>query len=84
MSPTSWIPNGIATDCLWYDEFQGNQACARYGCSLGVDEDSPCILCKEYKLFERGYYERILIRKAILNREVFVEDKNGQLKIDGI
>ena len=83
-TPSDWFRNGVATDCLWYDEYQGNESCAKYGCTLGLTDDSPCILCKDYRLFERGHYERQLIRQALLNEYNFRADNRGQYRIDGV
>lgn len=78
MTPSDWMSRGIATDCLWYDEFQGNEACAKYGCSLGIDEDSPCFLCKDYKLYEKGaIYDKEKTR-VLLDTSSLPSDRNGQ------
>jgi hypothetical protein len=78
MTPSDWMPRGIAMDCLWYDEFQGNEACAKYGCSLGIDEDSPCFLCKDYKLFEKGSIHDKEKTRILLDTSSLPSDRNGQ------
>lgn len=77
-TPTDWMDRGVATDCLWYDIFQGNEACAKYGCSLGIDEDSPCILCKDYKLFEKGVSHDKEKRRRLFGSGDLPSDRNGQ------
>lgn len=78
MTPSDWMPRGIATDCLWYDIFQGNESCAKYGCSLGIEEDSPCFLCKDYKLYEKGaIYDKEKTR-VLLDNSSLPSDRNGQ------
>ena len=83
-SPSDWFKNGVATDCLWYDEYQGNESCALYGCTLGLADDSPCFLCRDYRLFERSSYEKFLIRDAVKSKSLYRADSDGQYFIDGM
>ena len=84
MTPTDWMPNGIATDCLWYDEFQGNEMCSKHGCSLGIDEDSPCFLCSDYVLYERGNQNEKERTRILFFSNHLPVDRNGQYYIDGM
>ena len=74
MTPTDWMPDNIAVDCLWYEEYDGQQTCVHYGCSLGIDDDRPCILCKEYTHYEPGAF----------TPKGYSLDRNGQYRIAGV
>lgn len=84
MDPTNWFKNGIAIDCLWYEEFQGNEMCKKYGCSLGIEENGPCFLCKDYILFERGSQYDKETTQALFRNSHLPVDRNGQYYIDGM
>ena len=83
-TPSDWFPNNVAIDCLWYEEFEGNQLCSKYGCTLGVDEDSPCVLCKTYYPFEEGQDPKEFIRKFIEVDQAFSLGPDGQYRINGM
>lgn len=77
-TPTDRIYRGVATDCLWYDIFQGNEVCALYGCSLSIVEGSPCFLCENYKLYEKGVSHDKEKRDRLFGSGDLPSDRNGQ------
>lgn len=83
MKPTDWMPHGVATDCLWYDIYQGNETCEKHGCSLGLGEDEPCFLCKDYVIFERGFQNDKEKARRLFGTDL-PADRNGQYYILGM
>lgn len=82
-SPGDWIPRGIATDCLWYEQFQGNEMCDRHKIQLGLD-DEPCFLCKDYKQFMEGQDREKLKAQNLFDSGSTAVDRNGQYYIRGM
>ena len=81
-SPGDWFPRGIATDCLWYEQFQGNEMCEKLHIQLGLD-DEPCFLCKHYKEFKGGPHEKDYAQNLVRNSGYPV-DRNGKYYFDGM
>lgn len=76
----------VALDCLYFEQFMGNECCSRYGINLEGGETSPCSFCKHYVKTKGEQNEEVF--KAVADRSVDPDhpvcDSTGQYYILGM
>ena len=77
-------PN-MATDCIHYEEFMGNDCCRRFGINLNGGDVSPCMLCKFYiQKGENGHEDFKAVADRCSDSGASVCDSTGQYYILGM
>ena len=70
-SPGDWFPRGIAMDCLWYEQYEGNDLCSKKHIPIHEGPGEECFLCPDYSEYVKGASYKY-------------EDKTGQYYIPGM